>query len=69
MTEMKKNALSREHDISIQINQVCTNILRGLRTAGWAFVGLVAVEELACFRNQKLLYAHGAVICMPLLHL
>ena len=50
MTKMKTNALWWEHNISIQMNQVYTNVLRRLRTAGWAFVGVVAVEELVCFR-------------------
>ena len=68
MTEMKTNALSREHNISIQMNQAYANILRGHRTAGWAYVGLVAVEELACFLIQYLLDAHGTVFCMSLLH-
>ena len=38
MTEIKTNALSWEHNVSIQMSQVCTNILRSLRTVSWAFV-------------------------------
>ena len=63
MTEMKTNALSQEHHVSIQMSQVYTNILRGLRTAGWAFVGL------SCGRIG--LFPHPVIAvcsCYSLLH-
>ena len=65
MTKRKgKNALSREHGASTQMNQVDTSPLRDLQTAGWAFVGLVVVDELVRFRILQLLHAPCTSCCM-----
>ena len=48
---------------------VDTNPLRALRIAGWAFVGLVVVDVLLCFRILQLLHTPCTACCeCPLLH-
>ena len=50
------------------MNQVDTNPLRALRIAGWAFVGLLVVDVLLCFRIMQLLHTPCTACCKsPLL--
>ena len=50
------------------MNQVDTNPVRALRLARWAFVGLVVVDVLLCFRILQLLHTPCTACCKsPLL--
>ena len=81
MTKTKKNSLSAARNTStLLMNQIDTNSLRALRIAGWAFVGLVDVDELLCFRILQLLHTPCAAcyksllllcghLCDPVVHL